>query len=119
MPEHEPGRDFLLMEKIELPAELAMVAFFRFLNPPQIRVLVLFFRPRRAVDSLEHFVARIAAPIGAGDLHQLEDLELAGRRNVRAAAQIGELAFRVQRDRIVRRDRRDDLGLVMLADAFE
>src|SRR5207302_1094397 len=119
MPEHEPWRDVLLMEEIELPAELAVIALFSLLDPPQVRILVLFLRPRGAIYPLQHFVARIAAPVRAGDLHQLEDLELAGRWHVRAAAQVGEFSFRVQRDRLVRWNRRDDLGFVVLADALE
>ncbi|MFM7343634.1 MAG: TGS domain-containing protein, partial [Betaproteobacteria bacterium] len=38
--------------------------------------LVFLLRPGRAVDALEHLVAAVAAPVGAGHLHQLEDLEL-------------------------------------------
>ncbi len=96
-----------------------MVALLRFLDAVQVRVEVFLLRPRRAVDPLQHLVARIAAPVRAGDLHQLEHLELARRRHVRAAAEVDEAAFAIQRNVLVRRDRRDDLGLVVLAHVLE
>ena len=49
---------------------------------------------------VQHRVARIAAPIGAGDLHQLEGVaDLAGRGHVRAAAQVEPVALLVDLDR--------------------
>jgi len=92
-----------------------VVALLGLFQHRQVGVLVFLLRPGRAVDALEHLVLAVAAPIGAGHLHQLEHLELAGGRHVRAAAQVDEVALAVQRDRLVVRDRRDDLGLVLLA----
>ena len=96
-----------------------MVALLGLLDAGEVRVEVLLPRPRGPVDALEHLVARVAAPVGAGELGQLEHLEAAGRRDVRAAAQVDEGALAVERDVLVRRDRRDDLGLVVLAHALE
>ena len=64
----------------------------------------------------------IAAPVGAGQLHQLERLrQLARRRQVRPAAEVAPLvAVRIERDRLARRDDVvDDLRLVVLADRLE
>ena len=119
MPEHQPGGLVLQMEQVELLAELAVIALLGFLEPVQVGVLVLLLRPGRAVDPLQHLVARIAPPVRSGELHQLEDLEFAGRRHVRAAAQVDERAFTVQADRFAVGDRRDDLGLVALPDRLE
>ena len=55
----------------------------------------------------------------AGHLHQLEGAQLVGAGHVRPAAQVGELALRVQGEILVGRDRFDDLGLVFLAHAAE
>ncbi len=96
-----------------------MVALLGFLEAMQVRVLIFLFRPGGAVDPLQHLVLRVAAPVRAGELHQLEDPELAGGRHVRAAAKVGELALGVERNGLVRRDRRDDLGLVVLAQRLE
>ena len=94
VPEHHARRFVLQVEEIELAAEPAVVALLGFLERVQIGVQVFLVRPGGAVDALQHLVLRIAAPVGAGDLHQLEDLELAGRRHVRAAAQIDEVGLR-------------------------
>ena len=47
----------------------------------------------------------------------LKALQLAGRGHVRTAAQIHPIALAVEADRLARRDRCDDLGLVVLAEA--
>src|SRR4029078_6904999 len=54
MPEDHARRFVLKMEQIERAAELAVIAFFRLLQPMEVGVLVFFFRPRGAVDALEH-----------------------------------------------------------------
>ena len=74
--------------------------------PPagQIFLELLLVGPGRAVDPLQHLVARIAAPVGAGHLHQLEGLELAGARHMRSAAQILPIALPVQADRLAGRN---------------
>jgi hypothetical protein len=46
-------------------------------------------------------------------------LELARARNVRAATQVGESAFAVERHILIGRDALDDLGLIVLAQALE
>src|SRR5712691_3297694 len=119
MPEHH-ARGFLLkMEKIQLRAQLPVVALLRLLDHAQVRFLLLLPGPGGPVDPLQHLVLGISAPIGTGDLHQLEYLELARGGNVRAAAQIDEIPFPVQRDLFVRGNRGDYLGLVALADGLE
>ena len=85
----------------------------------QVILELLFVRPGRAIDALQHRVLRIAAPVGARDLRQLEGAELAGRWHVRSAAQVFPVALAVERDLLARRDGGDDLGLVVLADRLE
>ena len=104
--EHREARADLLgeREQVELDAELAVVALLGFLEPVQVlgeRVLRL---PRGAVDALEHRALLVAAPVRARDLRELERAELAGRRHVRAAAQVGEARRRRSLDVAVHRD---------------
>ena len=67
--------------------------------------------PRRAVDALELRVALLAAPVGAGDPHQLEVAEVdAGVGHVRAAAQVDEARVAVERRRVLRLRRRVLVG---------
>ena len=67
------------MEQIERAAELAMVALLGFLDAVQVGVEIVLLRPRGAVNSLQHFVLGITAPIRTGQLGQLEHPQLAGR----------------------------------------
>ncbi|MCY1220149.1 hypothetical protein D9M72_321510 [compost metagenome] len=119
MPEHHAGRLFLQVEQVERLAQFAVVALLSLFQHVQVGFLVFLLRPGRAVDALKHLVVGIAAPVGAGHLHQLEDLQLARGRHVRAAAQVDEAAFAVQADFLVGGDRGDDLGLVLLAHRLE
>ncbi len=65
---------------------------------------------------LQHRVAVVAAPIGAGHLHQLEGgADIAGAAHVRAAAQVDPVALPVQRDGLAARQVADELDLVVLA----
>src|SRR5579863_1486678 len=53
----------------------------------------VFLRKKgRPVNALQLLVLLIAQPVRTGNVEQLERLDLSGRRNVRAAAKIGELA---------------------------
>src|SRR3546814_6349734 len=65
-----------------------VVALFSLLQHGEVGLELLLVLPAGAVDALELRVARVAAPVGAGDLHKLERMpELAGRREVRADAE--------------------------------
>jgi hypothetical protein len=103
VPEHHPGRFLLPVVEVELRADAAVVALLRLLEHVQVGFLVLLLRPRRAVDALEHLVLRVAAPVRARDLHELEDLELARGRHVRPAAQVDEITLAIERDVFIRR----------------
>ena len=80
-----------------------MVALLGLLAPPQVLVELLLGRPDRAVDALEHRPLLVAAPVRAGDAEQLERADLAGARDVRAAAQVDERALPVEGGRRHRR----------------
>ena len=107
------------MEQVQLLAQLAVVALLGFFQHVQVLFQVFFLGPGRAVDTLQHFVIAVTTPVGTGYLHQLEYFQLAGRRYVRATAQVGELAFAVQAQHLIGRNGRNDLGLVGLADTLE
>ncbi len=86
----------------------------------QIGLELFRIGPACAVNPLQHFVSGIAPPIGPGQLRQLERLaQFAGARQVRAAAQIDEIALAVERNLLVAGDAVDDFGLVVFALAFE
>jgi len=78
VPEDHAGRFILQMEQLKMLAETAVIAFFGLFQHKEVGVLLFLLGPRRAIDALQLLVVLVAAPIGAGHLHQLEDLELAG-----------------------------------------
>src|SRR3546814_13706549 len=86
VPENKPRRLVLEVEQVQLATQLAMVAPLGLFQHGQVSGLLFLGDPRRTVDALQHLVLAIAAPIGAGHFHQLENLELARGLDVRAAA---------------------------------
>ena len=99
MPEDEAGAGELLNgEQVELLAEQAMVALLGLFELVEVVVELLLGVERGAVDALELRVLFVAQPVGSGDVEQLEGLDASGGRDVRAAAEVGELAGLVDRD---------------------
>ncbi len=77
-------------EEVELRAELAVVPPLRLLQLVQVGGQRLLRLPRCPVDALELLALLVAAPVRAGDPHELEVAQPAGRGHVRPAAQIDE-----------------------------
>ena len=96
-----------------------MVALFGLFQHGQVLLQIFLASPSRTVNTLQHFLGVVTTPIGAGQLHQLEVLELASTGHVGATAQIFEGAFAVERHILARRNAADDFGLVMLANTLE
>ncbi len=93
MPENQSRpRQFLNGKQIELLAQHAMVALLGLFLLVEEIVQVLFREKRRPVNALQLRVLLVAQPVGARNVQQLECLDLPGRRNVRAAAEIQKLA---------------------------
>ena len=100
------------MEKPHRGPELAVVALLGFFHAVEIRLQILLVGPAGAVDARELRIARIAAPVGAGKLRQLERTHLARVLHVRPAAQVGEIAERIERHaRHARCTRLDEVGV--------
>src|SRR5690606_2594364 len=105
-------------DEAELLAELAVVALLRLLPLEQVGAPGLRGGDRRAVDALEHRVALVAAPIGARAVRELEGLEEARARHVRAFAEIDPLPVLVEADLLVL-EPLEVLELVGLAELLE
>ena len=119
MPEDHAGGFVLKVEEVEFAAETAVIALFSFFEHLEVGLLLVLGRPGRAVDALQHFVLAVAAPVGAGNLHEAMHLEDARRRDVRTAAEVDEVALAVERNRFAFGNRADDLGLVVFAESLE
>src|SRR5256885_562135 len=83
--------------------------------PGQFIGLIAYSRLSGAVEAWALLFLGAPPPIGAGDAHQLEVLQLAGRGDMRSAAEIDPVPLPVERDRFLLRDGGNDLGLVLLA----
>ncbi len=120
MPEDDARPLLLEVEEVHLAAEPAMVALLRLLQHVEIGIELGLVVPGGAVDAGEHRIARVAAPIGAGHLHQLEGVaDLPGRGHVRTAAEVEPVALLVDLDLLVFRNCVDQLDLEGLALGLE
>ncbi len=117
MPERRPRRELVEVEEVELRAEPAVVACLRLLEQLEARVEVLLGEERRPVDPGQLRVVRVAAPVGAGERRELEGLDRRRVLEVRAAAEVREVALRIQRDGAL--SGVDELDLVRLVLGLE
>ena len=100
-PEDRAGRELVHHEQVELLAEHAMVALLGFLDAREVRVEILLLEEGGAVNALQHLPLRVAAPIRAGRVRQLEVLEARRVGHVRAATEIDERTVGIRRDDLV------------------
>ena len=103
------------MEKVQSLANLAVISPLSLFQSSQVFLEVFLVGPGRTINALQHFVARIAAPIRAGNLHQFECAEPASVRHMRPTTQIGEIALSVKRNILPLRNVANDFGLVLLS----
>ena len=103
----------LEVEQVELDAEAAVVALARLLEPLEVGVEIGLRVERGAVDAGQLLVVLVAAPVRAGEPGQLERLDRLRVLEVRAAAEVGEVALGVEGD--VALGGVDELDLVRLA----
>ena len=75
-----------------------MVALLGFFLLVEKIVEIFLGEKRRPINALQLRILLVAQPVGAGDIQQLERLDLAGRRDMRAAAEIQKLAGLVDRN---------------------
>ena len=90
--EHREARADLVgeREQVELGPEPSVIALGRLLQLVQVLLEVGVTRPRRSVDALQHRIALVAPPVGAGDPRQLEVPEPVGVGHVGPAAEVDE-----------------------------
>jgi len=119
VPEHHAGCLFLQVEEVLLLADLAVIALFRFFELMQVGLECFLVSPGGAVDALQHGVVAVTAPVGARYAHEFEGLDEAGVRHMRTATEIDKLGLCVEAQVFVRRDRIDNLRLVVFALLFE
>src|SRR5207248_4030924 len=113
MPERHPRRVLGEVEEVELRADAAVVSRPCLLELLEVGVEVFLVVERGPVDASQLLVALVAAPVGPGEAGQLDRLDRLRVLQVRAPAEVGEVALRVERDWPLRGV--DELDLVLLA----
>ena len=93
-----PGASSWKWNRSNWLGQAAVIAFFGFLQAVEVGLEVFLVGPGGAVDALQHLVVAVTAPVGAGQLGELEFTQAAGVGHVRAAAQVDPFALAVQGD---------------------
>ena len=114
MEEREARPLLVQAEEIQLSAEFPMVALCRLLQHVQVGIKFFLLLKRRAIDALQHLVLLAAAPVCTCDTLQLKCLDLAGRDDMGACAEVGELALRIEGDHLVLGQILNQLHLIVL-----
>src|SRR6476469_9042660 len=86
------------MEEVELHPEAPVVALARLFEPLEVRVEVGLRVERGPVDAGQLLVLLVAPPVRAGEAGQLERLDRLRVLQMRAAAEVGEVALAVEGD---------------------
>ena len=107
-------------EQAKLFTQLPVVTLLCLFNPGKVSIQLILRGEGNAVDTLKHLPLAVAPPISAAGAQQLEAVVLdpAGVIQVRAGAQVGELALGIEGDDGVGGQVFDELhlvGLVLLA----
>ncbi|MNO25723.1 hypothetical protein D3C76_155660 [compost metagenome] len=119
VPEHHARRLFLGVEQAQALADLAVVAFFGFFDALDVRSQLLLVGPGGAVHALQLLVLGITAPVGAGQLGQLEGFQETRVRHVRTAAHVDVFFVIVQAHGLLVRHVFDQAQLVVFATGLE
>ena len=100
-------------KQVQFLAQLAVVPALGLFLAIEIILQALFIAPGGAVDTLEHLVALISPPIGAGGGQKLEMLDFTGGRHMGSPAQIDKVILPVSRYVVVAINVGNDLQLVV------
>ena len=88
------------LEQIQFPSEAAVVALAGLFQDTQMFVERLLRREAGPVNPLEHLVALIPSPVGAGDAEELEGPDHARRRDMGPPAQVDVAVLGIKADRL-------------------
>ena len=114
MEEREARPLLMQAEEIQFSAEFSVVALCRLLQHVKVGIKFFLLLKRRAIDALQHLILLTAAPVCTCDTLQLKCLDLAGRDDMGACAEVGELALRIERGHLVLRQILNQLHLIVL-----
>src|SRR6185437_4039139 len=107
-------------EQVQLLAQNAMIALGGFFQAGEVLVHLLFGEEGGSVNPLQLWILLVAEPIGSGKVGNLEGLDAPCGGNVRAAAEVDELAVAIERNLLARvREALDEVDLHEVAVSLE
>ena len=115
VPEHHTGGLFLSVEQIKFLAELTVIALLRLFDAEQVILQTLLVCPAGTIDTLQHLVFGIAAPVSTRQLGEFKHLQLTGAGHMGPTTQVDKVTLLVKRQVFVGWNALDDLHLVTLA----
>ena len=118
VPVDESGAKLLVeREEVQFAAQASVVAAMGLFDPLEVLFQLFFCVEEGSVDALEHRVMLVAAPVGAGNAHQLEIGDFACTLDVWPLAQVDEFALLIEAYLLVRNlvNQLEFVGLVLEA----
>src|SRR2546425_6544173 len=118
VPVDESGAKLLVeREEVQLAAQTSVVAAMGLFDALEVLFELFFCVEEGPVDALEHRVMLVAAPVGAGNAHQLEVGDFACALDVWPLAQVDEFALLIEAHLLVRNlvNQLEFVGLVVEA----
>ena len=117
--EREARAFFVEAEQVELFAQFTMIALFGFFQHVKVIVKVGFLFKSRTVNTLEHLVVFITAPVGTGNGLQFEGFNGARGSRMGAGTEIDEIALTVEGNFGIFRQDLDQFNFIILTGFFK
>ena len=93
MEERETRSFFMEGKEVKLFSEFSMITFFCFCTYKEEMFKIFFVEECSRINTLEHLVVFIAAPVSTCNGHQLKYLDFAGCFHMRACAKVCEISL--------------------------
>ena len=118
--EEGESRAFIMEgEEVQLLAQLSVISLFCFAADKEVMIQIFLLEEGGSIDTLEHLVLGITAPVSAGYGHNLEYLHLAGGTHMGTCAEVCEIALFVEGNLCIFRKVINKHDLVILAFVLE
>ncbi len=120
MPEHETRADVILYaDQVQFFPHFSVITTLNLFQPGQIGINLGSGWKRGPIDPLQHRVPLVPAPVGAGNVEQLEGTDMACRWQMGAPTKIHEITLRICGDRLMIGKSLNQLNLVLLTTRCE
>src|SRR5690554_6020302 len=119
MPEHHARGFFLEVKQRQLLTNFTVITLFSFFETLQILLECFLIAPGSTVHTLQHLVARVAAPVGTSHTSKLEGFELASLWHMRSTTEVYELTLTIEGQRLIAGNAFNNVYFILLAHLIE